>query len=202
MADKTKYWTAVLYPENMVDGWREDIGELLQVPYAYCLHDKDMEKDGRTFKKEHLHIVIVFPNTTTYNHAESVLRRLEKPEQRAFNTVERVISIRYMYDYLIHDTEDCRKKKKHIYDLSERILGNGFEIGAYEQMGAKEKNDIAKKLCDIIIEMGFTNFTAFYAYIMQNGTAEQFEVIKTYSGLFERLTKGNWQIKNSEQLFP
>ena len=193
MAEKARYWTAVMYPENMVDGWQEDIGELLQVPYAYCIHDKCMEKDGKTLRKAHLHIIIVFPNTTTYDHAESVLMGLVNPGSKAFNKIERVISIRHVYDYLIHDTEDCKKKKKHLYSPTERIFGNNFDIGAYEQLGAKEKNDIAKKLCDTIIEMGFTNFTEFYAYIMMNGTSEQFEVIKTYSGLFERLTKGNWQ---------
>ena len=33
---KARYWWAVLYQENMVDGWRDNIEELLQLPYAYC----------------------------------------------------------------------------------------------------------------------------------------------------------------------
>lgn len=32
------------------------------------------------------------------------------------------------YDYLIHDTDKCRKLGKHQYDPSERITGNGFDI--------------------------------------------------------------------------
>lgn len=35
---KARYWWAVLYQENMVDGWRDNIEELLQLPYAYCDH--------------------------------------------------------------------------------------------------------------------------------------------------------------------
>ena len=193
MKDKAKYWTAVLYPENMVDGWEDEIGDLLQVPYAYCIHDKCMEKDGKTLRKAHMHIIITFPNTTTYNHAFRVLQALEKEGQQAFNKIEQVISVRHVYDYLIHDTEDCRKKKKHLYDASERIMGNNFDIGAYEQLSSKEKTDIAKRLCDVIMEQGFVNFADFYGYVIQNGSAEDFEILKTYSGLFERLTRGNYQ---------
>ena len=29
---KARYWWAVLYQENMVDGWRDNIEELLQLP--------------------------------------------------------------------------------------------------------------------------------------------------------------------------
>lgn len=179
--------------ENMIDSWQDEIGDLLQLPYAYCVHDKCMEKDGSTLRKEHVHLVIAFPNTTTYNHAFRVFQALEKEGRQAFNKIEQVISVRHVYDYLIHDTEDCRKKKKHLYDPSERITGNNFDIGAYEQLSSKEKTDIAKKLCDIIMEQGYYNFADFYGYVIQNGSSEDFEILKTYSGLFERLTRGNYQ---------
>ena len=32
--DKARFWTGVLYPENMREDWKEVIGDTLQYPYA------------------------------------------------------------------------------------------------------------------------------------------------------------------------
>ena len=152
-----------------------------------------MEKDGHTPRKVHLHLMIVFPNTTTYKHALSVFKTLDKVGVTACNTVERVLGVRHMYDYLIHDTEDCRKKQKHLYEQSERITGNNFDIGSYEQLSATEKLDMLDELCDDIIEQDFRNFRDFYLYVRENKTKEYREIIKSNSGLLERLIKGNYQ---------
>ena len=40
---KAKFWAGVVYPENMVEGWQEKIGDILQLPYCYILHDKDKD---------------------------------------------------------------------------------------------------------------------------------------------------------------
>lgn len=191
MAQKSKYWTGVLYPENMVSTWKEDIGEILQLPYCYCVHNKDnLVGDKKEERKEHVHLMVAFPNTTTYNHALTVFRGLGL---NSCNKIESVINVKYLYDYLIHDTEDAKKKNKYQYDVSERICGNNFDIGAFEQLSSKEKDDIARELCSIIINQRFTNFVDFYCYVISNCDSAAFEVIKTHSGLFERLTKGNFQ---------
>ena len=66
MSEKAKYWTCILYPESMVDDWQDKICDILQVPFAYCIHDKD--KDGHDGdRKIHVHVEIAFPNTTTKN---------------------------------------------------------------------------------------------------------------------------------------
>ena len=38
-----------------------------------------------------------------------------------------------LYNYLIHDTDSCRKQGKYLYKVEDRICGNGFDIGLYEQ---------------------------------------------------------------------
>ena len=40
---------------------------------------------------------------------------------------------------LIHDTDTCRKQGKELYPPENRITGNNFDIGAYEQVGIAEK---------------------------------------------------------------
>lgn len=139
--DKARFWTGVLYPENMREDWKEVIGDTLQYPYAYCQHfqDKDSKSEHR---KDHVHLIVAFPNTTTYKHALNVMDLLSAEGKKAINKCEAVVGIRNVYDYLIHDTEDCRKKGKEQYDPSERITGNNFDIGAYEQLGTAEKNEM------------------------------------------------------------
>lgn len=190
---KARYWVGVLYPENMIDSWESDIGDLIELPFCYCIHDKDkdLQDDER---KVHLHLIIAFPNTTTYKHALSVFNLLSKDGCSAINTCEAVVNIRSKYNYLIHDTETCKKKGKFLYPVSSRITGNNFDIGSYEQISITEKNNITKELCDLIMFHGFTNFGDFYLFVVSEfEDTNYFEVLKTYSGLFERLTKSNYQ---------
>lgn len=193
MINKARYWVGVLYPENMRESWEYEIGDLLQLPYAYCVHDKDLDNDDDE-RKLHVHLIIVFPNTTTYKHAMSVFDVLSADGRSCLNKIEAVINIRSKFNYLIHDTETCRKKNKYLYNKSERIVGNNFDIGSYEQVTAQEKLDKAKELADILMREKFIDFGEFYMYVMSNYDDSYFEIIKTNSGFYERLTKSNYQV--------
>lgn len=188
---KAKYWCAVLYPENMIDNWENDIGEILQYPYAYCIHDSDLNDDG-TERKKHVHLIVAFTNTTTYKNAYSIISGLSAPNKMACNKIERAINVRYAYDYLIHDTDNCRKQKKHEYDKSERITGNNFDIGAFEQLSITDKNKMLKELCNVILELKFTNFVDFYTYFLNNFSDEYFEILKSNTSLLKEMIRGNY----------
>lgn len=190
--EKAKYWTGILYPENMRDDWELSIGDLVEMPYSYCIHqgEKDGNEDER---KAHVHMLLVFPNSTTYRHAMSIFNRLSAEGRRAINTCQKVANIRHAYDYLIHATETAKKQGKKQYAPSDRICGNSFDIGAYEQLSVAEKDKMCKELADIIIKKSFTNFADFYFYVTSNFDSSYFEIIKTYSGFFERLIRGVYQ---------
>lgn len=187
---KARYWWAVLYPENMIDGWEELVGDAVQVPFAYCVHSADT--DGKSeHRKDHVHLIIVFSNTTTYDHALNVFKLLG---EKAVNTCQAVVNIRHAYDYLIHDTETCRKAGKHLYDPSERVLGNNFDIGSYEQLGIAEKNEIFIELSNVVRDNAITNYMDFYEYVADScADMSYFEVMRAYSSHFERLCRGNFQ---------
>lgn len=190
---KAKYWVGVGYPENMVENWEEVIGEVLQVPFAYCVHDKDKTATDKEDRKAHVHIMVAFPNTTTYKNALSIFDKLSDDGKQAFNTCEKVNNVRFMYNYLIHDTEDCRKKHKHQYSPLERITGNNFDIGAFEQISLADKHAMVRELSAEIIRIGFQNYLDFYAYVLGNFDVAYSDLLISYSGHFERLTKGNYQ---------
>lgn len=188
---KSKYWWAICYPENMKDNWESDISDLLQVPYAYCVHDKDLDNDGDD-RKTHLHLIIVFPNTTTQKHALSVFKELEKDDCSMIpnDVIKRVINIRRAYNYLIHDTDECREKNKYQYSPKERISGNMFDIGAYEQIGLEEKMQIRRELSKFLIQKQFTDYTTFYQFVIANYDTEYENIVVSYQGHFDKLCKG------------
>lgn len=191
--EKARYWWAVLYPENMIDEWEDKLPDLLQLPFAYCKHVRDRDSKSE-HRKDHVHVMIAFPNTTTYQHALDVFDLLSAEGKRAVNTCQALNNVRHGYDYLIHDTETCRQQKKEQYDPSERITGNNFDIGSYEQIGVAEKDDIYRELAAIIRKEGFSNFMDFTDFIWDKLTdAHYLEVYRTYNAQFERLTKANYQ---------
>lgn len=189
---KKRYWVGILYPENMVEDWQDKIGDIIELPYAYCIHDKDLDKDNDD-RKIHVHLMIVFPNTTTYNNALSVFQLLSAPGKKALSAIKVVISVRGSYNYLIHDTESCRKDGKYLYDVSDRICGNNFDIGSYEQIGIAEKNEIFLELGKVIIDNSFSNYADFYEYVVSSfDDINYVEIMRSYSSHFERLLKGNF----------
>lgn len=180
-----------MYPD-----WTDRIDDLLQVPYAYCIHnlDKDSKSEHR---KDHVHIIVVFSNTTTYNHALEVLQSLSLPGKKAFNTVQPVFSIRHVYDYLIHDTDKCRSDDKYQYDKSDRITGNNFDIGSYEQISVADKDRMAKDVARFIIDNDIENFVVLYCQLVQSCPDIDYEpILRSYSGYFERLCKGIYLINH------
>lgn len=189
--EKHTYWWAVLYPENMRSDWQQAIDDLIQLPFAYCVHNIDRDSKSE-HRKDHVHIIIAWSNPTTYKHAFSVFDRLSASGRKALNKIESVNNIRHAYDYLIHDTDSCRKLEKELYPADCRVTGNCFDIGAYEQISSAEKEQMAFELSKLIKEQGFTNFADFNDYVIDNFDFKYFQVMRINSGYYERIIKGNF----------
>ena len=193
---KSRYWTIILYPENLIENWEDKLFEI-GLPMCYCLHNKT--KVGDEDRKDHIHLIVACQNTTTYNHIMNMFKCLNKSDkEKAFNTVQVVYSMENAYNYLIHNTDDCRKKGKELYDKKDRICINNFDIGAYVQKSIQEEKAQIKEICNIIISNQLTNFIDLYMYIFSNFDDDYLEVLRKNSGFFERLTKGNYQKKYLE----
>lgn len=195
---KAKYWVAIMYPEGMIDDWEDCIARKLQVPGVYCKHDKDLDNDADA-RKEHVHIMIKWGNNTTQRAAKNCFMELAKEGCQPIacgGEIQAVHNVRNMYNYLIHDTEECHKKNKYQYDKSERIEFNGWDIGIFEQVDTEEKKAIRRELCQIICDEEFTNFAVFYKWLIAEGYDGIYrEVAESNSGILERLTRGNYQTK-------
>ena len=183
---KARYWWAVLWTENLVDGWEDKIADLVQVPFAYAVHDSDTDSKSE-HRKDHVHVIIAFSNTTTKKHALAVFKQLGKS---AVNTCQAIINIRHAYDYLIHDTETCRKAGKHEYGPEHRVAGNGFDIGMFEQISQAQKEEMSRELSDLIIGRKIGNIADFYVIAMENFGGEYFEIIRAHNAFYDRLCRG------------
>lgn len=188
---KSRYWSVVMYPENFIDDWQNRIEDILQVPFAYCVHDKDLVKEVNEERIEHVHILLAFGNTTTLNSVYQLLSELYVDKDRLKPAaVKRCMNVQNMYNYLIHDTDKARKDGKYQYLKDERICGNDFDIGKYVTLSLEEKTDMAKELADFLIREDITNFADFYLCVCNNFDNSYFEIVKNYSGLYDRLCKG------------
>ena len=182
---KARYWCGILYPENMISDWRDQISRILENPICYCVHDKDTTSDHVEDRKEHIHVMNCYNGPTT---AKKVLKDFEKlslPGKSCISTVEDIVNVKRMYDYLIHDTDDCRKKGKHLYDKSERIELNNFDIGAFEQLSVQEKNDMSLELTQYIIVHEITNYFDFMYLVLSEFDTRYYEVAKANSSYYE-----------------
>ena len=191
--NKARYWIAVLYQTSTREDWREVAEDVLQLPCAYCEHtlDRDEKSEHRT---DHVHMILAFPNTTTYKHALEVFNLLSNEGNKAANTCQACVSVRKSYDYLIHDTKTCREQGKHLYDPSSRILGNNFDIGSYEQVSQEDKNRILRDMLDFIKDNYIMDIMTFYEnYSDKLDDAVTFDVFKSYGSLIEKVCKGNYQ---------
>ena len=194
MPEKYPQWSGILYPENMISDWKDVIGDQLQLPYCYCVHDRDLDHDGDS-RKLHLHLIVVWRGPTTLAAALRLFNRLSAPGKICCSTAEPVSDIRHMYNYLIHDTDDCRKKSKFLYSSSDRVSGNGFDIGFLEQLTSADKEQILFDIRDMIHSNHISNFALLdLACASTDRPSAYLEVLRCNSHYFQRLLDGVFQL--------
>jgi hypothetical protein len=188
---KVKLWEGICYPENMRDDWQDEIDDILQVPFAYAVHDIDHDQKSKQ-RKTHAHVIVVWGGNTTRKAIINVLNRLSADGKKCCSSAEPINNIRHAYDYLIHDTASCRKKGKELYPVEARIEGNNFDIGAYEQISSAQKQEMLKELVGYIIANGFTTINDFTVAAMNDFDGCYWEIIVGYNGTLERYCRGNY----------
>ena len=188
---KSRYWQVVLYPENLIDDWEDELIKT-GLPIAYCLHTDS--------EKPHIHMIGAWDNNTTYKSAFQFFERLNKENQKAFNKIEKCFNIENAYNYLIHDTDDCRKKGKYQYKKEDRKCINNFDIHFYAQKSVEQEEEQFDEICDIIISEGFTNFKQLHMYIKSNYDRDYLGVVKKNIYYFTSLTKANYYEEVQEEM--
>lgn len=188
---KVKIWEAIVYPENAIDDWQEEIDDILQVPYAYAIHDIDHDSKSKE-RKTHAHLIVVWPGNTTRKAIINVVNRLSAEGKKCCSTAEPVNNIRHAYDYLIHDTASCRKKGKELYPVEARIEGNNFDIGQLEQLTTQAKQEMLFELVGFIMTEKFETINDFTVAAMKEFPDTYLQIIVGYNSILERYCRGNY----------
>lgn len=194
--DKSRYFGFVLYEDSAIENWRDKVADIIEWPWAYCTHDKDKiyTNDGfevESERKTHTHFIIALPNgSTTYKAILEVVNRLGK-----VSYLKTLQNIKGNYDYLIHDTKKAREEHKHVYDKSERVESDDFDIGAYIQISEAEVIGIKKQLTLDIIAKQIFDYQDFILYVMTLDDEDDDTYYKIATGhqhYFESIIKGNY----------
>lgn len=72
---RTRNFTAVLYPEDLPEDWREKIDETHVKWIESPLHDKDLNPDGQP-KKAHHHTLFMFENVKTVEQVTNYFKKI------------------------------------------------------------------------------------------------------------------------------
>lgn len=198
--DKYRQWEVIAYPENMIVNWKDVIEKVLQVPFCYIVHDKDnfkVEEDEEQ-RKIHVHIWLVWGNTTTYRNIIKHVNRLSKPGKKCCSTAQAVLNPTIAYQYLIHSDEKSKKKGKHLYDESERICCNNFDIGSLIDVSAEETCDKLNELSHIIVNREIEDYATLFVYVSQNLDKRYLYVIQHNCNYLDKICTGVWKKKERE----
>ena len=190
----------ICYPENMLPDWDIKAPNLLECPFAYCIHPLDKDSTSK-YRKDHVHFQIHSEKQLTNNMVRRLFSRLALPGHLCtapINEESFIINVRGAYEYLIHNTEGCILEGKQKYPVDNRILRNGFDIGLYEQISEKQTIDIIYNIKCFILENCITNYRIFEIRIKSDPFFDEIDfytlqkILKSNFSYFSTLIKGNY----------
>lgn len=170
---KKKYWAFVLYLESAPENWKE-ILQLRGIPVCISpYHDKDVNPDG-TPKKPHYHIILCFPNTTTYNNVKSITDSLNQPIPISLDAVNGY------YRYLTHKDNP----EKYQYSSEDIETLNGFSIDDFVELTYTQVKTICIYLQQLIIDNNILEYSDLLDYLLTNELYTELDVASNHTLLF------------------
>ncbi len=108
------FWIVSYLPPSVIRSLITNLDGLTH--YAFCTHDRDVTSDGE-LKKLHTHILLYFEERVSSSYVAFWFHTLE------IKIISRT-NVANEWNYLIHDSNNCRKEKKFPYPVEDRISDN------------------------------------------------------------------------------
>ena len=118
--DRTRVWTAVVYPESAPENWRDIIDEQHIEWCESPLHDSDINEATGEVKKPHWHIALAFDGPKSHEQVCEILAPLNCP------IPQRCHSLKGCVRYFAH----LDNPEKHQYSPSDIVGHGGFDVQA------------------------------------------------------------------------
>lgn len=108
------FWIVSYLPSSVIRSLITNLDGLTH--YAFCTHDRDVTFDGK-LKKLHTHLLLYFDERVSSSYVAFWFHTLE------IKIISRT-NVSNEWNYLIHDSANCRKEKKFLYPVEDRFSDN------------------------------------------------------------------------------
>ena len=184
---KSNLIECICYPDRMIDGWELKVEKLLQVPFAYIVHDKDN-------CKVHCHFMISWNNNVQLKYFVKYINQFLSSDQNdpCCVLIQDIKNPEGAFNYLTHDTAECRSKNKYQYSKLALHCCNGFDIHFIRQLDNQKKYLISKEISDHIKNYNLMDIMAVMDFCNSKGQ-DYYLYLEGHSGFFDRLCGANWK---------
>ena len=164
------FWIVSYLPCSVIRSLLSNLDGLTH--YAFCTHDRDFTQDDEV-KKIHTHLLLYFDERVSSSYVAFWFHTLE------IKIISRS-NVSNEWNYLIHNSDNCRKQKKFLYPEKDRISDN-VDYWLCRCTGINDN----QLYVDLMVDFGK----------LKHGKLSKSEFIRRY-GAFAIM-----QIKNIEHLF-
>ena len=172
-ADRTRYYTWIVYPDSAPEGWKNLVDEY-HLPWACSpLHENDVNPDG-TPKKPHWHCMLCFDSLKTREQAEEITSCTRGTIAQPLHGTPRT-----MIRYFAHlDNPD--KAQYRFEDIEKH---GGLDISEYKHTSTASDMDLLKAMIAYIVDADVTEYEDLVLYAMHN-EPDWFEALALRSTYF------------------
>lgn len=141
-AKMVRNFAFVIYPDSAPKDWKKKMDEM-HIKILWIYHDQDVKEDG-TAKKPHYHVMIMWPNNTTFSFARNIASELGA----ANDYIELVRNTSSYARYMCHlDQPD-----KHQYPVKELKALGGVDRAKLVKERQEEKVSSLQNLLQVCKE--------------------------------------------------
>lgn len=165
-AGRTRNWTFIVYPDSVVENWRDILDEEY-VPWVESpLHDKDLNADG-TLKKAHIHVLMLYESVKTNEQIEKLTEAINATKPQKCNGVKGLVR------YMIH----LDNPEKYQYDKVDIISHRGADIIDLMRPTASDRYALIKEMLQFIDDNELKEFKYLMDYAMRNRFDDWFPLL-------------------------
>lgn len=174
---KSRSWWFIGYPESLPTNWLDILTSFAIPTYVSPLHDKDVDSLGN-FKKAHFHIIVCFPNPTTFNNVNvKICKPLNCPIPQP------CLALDSAYAYLTHRYNSDKAQ----YDPSDIIFLNGASVCSVDSSGYH--NDLFYTIENVISEAHPRSLRDLVALLTPLNNADMLALVRNHPYYFASLLR-------------
>lgn len=164
--DRTRIWTAVVYPESAPENWRDILDDYHIEWVESPLHEFDTNPTGE-LKKAHWHIVMSFDGPKSFEQVCEIVEPLNCP------IPQKCHALRGAVRYMAH----LDNPEKYQYSVSDIVPHGGFDIAVALQPSASERYTLIAEMVEYVKAENITEFQDLLDFALVNRREDWFPLL-------------------------